>query len=94
MQRNWIGKSTGCEIEFDLPSSTSIKVYTTRPDTLMGATYLAIAPEHNLSIELADNNQQLKNLLKSAKKQVALKLKLALRKKGIFSGVLCSSPIN
>ena len=60
MQKNWIGRSEGCEIDFKLAhngdssegplkdKTNSIKVYTTRPDTLMGASFLAIAPEHKL----------------------------------------------
>ena len=94
MQRNWIGKSTGCEIEFDLTSSTSIKVYTTRPDTLMGATYLAIAPEHNLSIELADNNPAIKEFIKECEKTGGSEAKIgAGEKKGIFSGVYAVHPL-
>jgi len=94
MQRNWIGKSTGCEIEFDLPSSSSIKVYTTRPDTLMGVTYLAIAPEHILSIELADNNPAIKKFLKECEKTGGSEAKIgAAEKKGIFSGVYATHPL-
>ena len=94
MQRNWIGKSTGGEIEFDLPSSPSIKVYTTRPDTLMGATYLAIAPEHNLSIELSNGNLEIKNFLKECAKTGGSEAKtMAGEKKGIFSGVFAKHPI-
>ena len=94
MQRNWIGKSTGCEIEFDLPSSSSIKVYTTRPDTLMGVTYLAIAPEHILSIELAGNNPAIKKFLKECEKTGGSEAKIgAAEKKGIFSGVYAAHPL-
>ena len=94
MQRNWIGKSTGCEIEFDLPSSSSIKVYTTRPDTLMGVTYLAIAPEHILSIELAENNPAIKKFLKECEKTGGSEAKIgAAEKKGIFSGVYATHPL-
>ena len=50
MQRNWIGKSYGCEIEFSIKDHTdSVKIYTTRPDTLFGVTYLAIAAQHPLA---------------------------------------------
>ena len=94
MQRNWIGKSTGCEIEFDIPSSTSIKVYTTRPDTLMGATYIAIAPEHILSIESAGNNPAIKKFLKECEKTGGSEAKIgAAGKKGIFSGVYAVHPL-
>ena len=97
MQRNWIGKSTGCEIEFDVSykdSFVKITVYTTRPDTLMGATYLAIAPEHILSIELAENNPEIKKFLKECKKIGVSEAEIATaEKKGIFSGVYATHPL-
>ena len=69
MQRNWIGKSTGAKIYFDIKLSTSsqiqtsqLEVFTTRPDTLMGVSYLAIAPEHPLTQELIADNPEDKNL--------------------------------
>ncbi|MCY4325205.1 MAG: leucine--tRNA ligase [Betaproteobacteria bacterium] len=60
MQRNWIGKSTGMNIVFDLaaPNQGQIRVYTTRPDTLMGATFMAIAAEHPLAKQAAANDPQ------------------------------------
>ena len=45
-QTNWIGRSTGAEVDFDTTSGDKLRVYTTRPDTLFGATYMVIAPEH------------------------------------------------
>ena len=59
MQKNWIGKSYGCEIIFDVDDASvkPIKVFTTRPDTLMGVTYLAIAPEHALSNLMSKENK-------------------------------------
>ncbi len=53
MQKNWIGKSTGAEIDFQIEGlNKSLRVYTTRPDTLFGATYMVIAPEHELVSEI------------------------------------------
>jgi len=95
MQRNWIGKSVGCEISFELSSKNiNLKVYTTRPDTLMGATYLAIAPEHQLSIQQAKNNQIIDTFLNECKKTGVSEAEIATaEKKGIFSGLYAKHPI-
>jgi len=95
MQRNWIGKSVGCEISFELSSKNiNLKVYTTRPDTLMGATYLAIAPEHRLSIQQAKNNQIIDTFLNECKKTGVSEAEIATaEKKGIFSGLYAKHPI-
>ena len=58
-QENWIGRSTGAEVDFEVVGGSKLRVYTTRPDTLFGATYMVIAPEHPLIDELKD---QIKNL--------------------------------
>ena len=63
MQRNWIGRSEGIEIKFQLDGAEAVSVYTTRPDTLMGVTYLAVAPQHPLAISAADNNPELQTFL-------------------------------
>ena len=95
MQRNWIGKSVGCEISFELSSKNiNLKVYTTRPDTLMGATYLAIAPEHQLSIQQAKNNQIIDTFLNECKKNGVSEAEIATaEKKGVFSGLYAKHPI-
>ena len=95
MQRNWIGKSIGCEISFELSSKNiDLKVYTTRPDTLMGATYLAIAPEHQLSIQQAKNNQNIDAFLDECKKTGVSEAEIATaEKKGVFSGLYAKHPI-
>ncbi|MFG1488647.1 class I tRNA ligase family protein, partial [Oceanospirillum sp. HFRX-1_2] len=60
MQRNWIGKSRGVELRFGLKDrSEELEVFTTRPDTLMGVTYVAVAAQHPLSLEAAQNNAEL-----------------------------------
>ena len=95
MQRNWIGKSIGCEISFKLSSKNiDLKVYTTRPDTLMGSTYLAIAPEHQLSIQQAKNNQDIDTFLDECKKTGVSEAEIATaEKKGVFSGLYAKHPI-
>ena len=95
MQRNWIGKSVGCEISFKIPGSNSnITVYTTRPDTLMGASYLALAPEHKISIDQAKKNQDIANFLTECKKTGVSEAEISKAdKKGIFSGIFAKHPI-
>lgn len=63
MQRNWIGRSEGVEIKFQLDGVESVSVYTTRPDTLMGVTYLAVAPQHPLAVSAASSNPKLQTFL-------------------------------
>lgn len=64
MQRNWIGRSEGVELEFDVEGDyESLTVYTTRPDTLMGVTYVAVAAEHPLALKAAGNNVELKDFI-------------------------------
>src|SRR5690606_34524706 len=63
MQRNWIGKSRGLEMRFDLAEPlgefTGFDIYTTRPDTLMGVTYVSLAAEHPIAKHLAESNPEL-----------------------------------
>ena len=68
MQSNWIGKSEGAEISFfitgnNISEQNYIKVYTTRPDTIFGATFLAISPEHELSKKIFEKDMMQKNLV-------------------------------
>ena len=75
MQRNWIGKSEGVDMRFDLETPTagmdSFEVYTTRPDTLMGVTYVSLAAEHPISLELAQNNPELAAFIQECKNQLS-----------------------
>ena len=95
MQKNWIGKSSGCEITFDLNGSEEvIKVFTTRPDTLMGVTYLAIAPEHKISHNISKNNKKIKDFVDECKKIGVSEAEISTaEKKGIFSGLFAKHPI-
>ena len=95
MQRNWIGKSVGCEVDFTLSDASGvIRVYTTRPDTLMGATYLAIAPEHKISSDLAKTNTDINDFIAECKKIGVAEADIATaEKKGIFSGIYVTHPL-
>ena len=70
MQRNWIGRSEGVEIDFPVIGRESefLRVFTTRPDTLMGATYLALAPEHPLAVEAGQNDPDIEAAIANMKK--------------------------
>ena len=95
MQRNWIGKSSGCEINFELVKSNEIiKVFTTRPDTLMGVTYLAIAPEHKISYNLSKKQKKIKDFIDECQKIGISEAEISTaEKKGIFSGLYAKHPI-
>ena len=82
MQKNWIGKSFGCEVEFKIESEKpieSIKCYTTRPDTLFGFSFLALSVDHPLA-KYYEKIKNFKNLKKNVLKQVLLKNLLLLQK--------------
>ena len=94
MQKNWIGKSVGLEIDFKLANSDSLKVYTTRPDTLMGVTYLAIAAEHPLAIQAGKTNDRVQVFLNECKSMETSEAAMeTMEKKGVDSGTTCIHPI-
>ena len=63
MQKNWIGKSKGATVKFQVTDSQEfIEVFTTRPDTIYGVTFLGISPHHNISKKLAQENQDIKRI--------------------------------
>jgi leucyl-tRNA synthetase len=95
MQRNWIGRSVGTEIYFSVPNYTKkLKVYTTRPDTLMGATYLAVAVDHPLAKEAATKNTEVKVFLDSCLGTKMAEAELAtMEKRGIATGMHAIHPI-
>ena len=70
MQRNWIGKSNGATINFSINNSDDkVEIYTTRPDTIFGATFIAISPQHPLSLKIAKKNNNAKDFVKFCEKQ-------------------------
>lgn len=98
MQRNWIGKSYGCEIEFPVADNTEkIKVFTTRPDTLFGATFMSLAPEHPLARKLvsAEQKQAVEEFIAEVERQDKLdRTSGELEKKGVFTGAYAVNPVN
>ena len=93
MQRNWIGRSQGVEIRFPIPDSAeTLDVYTTRPDTLIGATYLAIAAQHPLAKQAALNNSELQAFLDECNRIKVAEADMAkLEKAGDAYRVVCSA---
>lgn len=98
MQRNWIGKSEGAEVDFQIDGrEETIRVYTTRPDTLFGATYMVLAPEHTLVEELAaeDRRAEVKDYQeKAARKSELDRAELSTEKTGVFTGSYAINPVN
>jgi len=98
MQRNWIGRSTGAEVDFQVAGSDEIlRVFTTRPDTLFGATYMVVAPEHPLLKELTSAEQL--SQVNSYVAQAGLKSELdrsdlSREKSGVFTGSYAINPVN
>ena len=94
MQQNWIGKSRGLNINFKVKDNQDIVIYTTRPDTIMGVTYLAISPDHKLSTLVAKNNPNIRLFLLDCKNMQTNEASLeTMEKKGINSGLKCMHPI-
>ena len=94
MQTNWIGKSVGLDIKFKLNETEALTVYTTRPDTLLGVTYLAIAAEHPLAIQAGKDNTTIQVFLEECKKMETAEAALeTMEKKGVNSGLTCIHPI-
>ena len=98
MQANWIGKSFGVNITFPADTSSNtlqaIKVYTTRADTLMGATYVAVAAEHPIALHAAKNNSDLSNFIEECRSSATMEADLATQeKKGISTGLFAIHPL-
>ncbi|SFV85159.1 Leucyl-tRNA synthetase [hydrothermal vent metagenome] len=94
MQKNWIGKSVGLEIDFALGNNDALRVYTTRPDTLMGVTYLAVAAEHPLALESGKKNTDVQAFIEECKTMETTEAAMeTMEKKGVDSGLKCTHPI-
>jgi leucyl-tRNA synthetase len=98
LQRNWIGKSTGAEVDFAIEGSDeTIRVFTTRPDTLFGATYMVLAPEHELVQHISTPEQR--DAVATYQQQTAGKSNIdrqadAKEKTGVFTGGYAINPVN
>lgn len=100
MQSNWIGRSEGVELQFDVCGESEgplsrLSVYTTRPDTLMGVTYLAVAPQHPLAAKAATDNEQLAEFIVSESKIKVAEADMAtMEKLGMDTGLKAVHPIS
>jgi leucyl-tRNA synthetase len=98
MQRNWIGRSTGAEVDFKIEGlNENLTVFTTRPDTLFGATYMVIAPEHPLTdaITKPDHKDSVNEYIKATSLKSDLdRTDLAKEKTGVFTGRYAINPVN
>lgn len=97
MQRNWIGKSEGAMIDFPTPSGEKIRVFTTRPDTIWGATFMVLAPEHPLVDKLTTpfKKTEVQAYIEEAKRQTEIeRLSTEKEKTGVFLGSFAINPVN
>tara|TARA_R110001583_G_scaffold60577_3_gene179840 strand:- start:12393 stop:14849 length:2457 start_codon:yes stop_codon:yes gene_type:complete len=95
MQANWIGRSEGLQIKFGLLDSTdTLDVYTTRPDTLMGVSYVAVAAEHPLALAAAESNPELKGFIAECRKMETSEAAMeTAEKKGVATGLMAIHPV-
>ena len=98
MQRNWIGKSRGVNMTFDLAAPvgmhSSFDVYTTRPDTLMGVTYLTLATQHPIALQVAQSNPQLAEFIQQCQTQQVSEAEMAtMEKLGMDTGISAVHPL-
>ncbi len=96
MQENWIGRSEGVELQFALTGSQEhLSVFTTRPDTIMGVTYMALAAQHPLALQAAATNPELAAFIEACKHGKMAEADLAqMEKKGMPSGLTAINPLN
>lgn len=95
IQRNWIGKSIGAEVSFAIENSDEkLTIYTTRPDTLFGVTYLALAPQHPLVKEIAQKNPEIEQFINECKNIKVAEAEIAtIEKRGLPLGIFAIHPL-
>lgn len=94
MQRNWIGRSEGVDITFDVKNHEPITIFTTRPDTIFGISYIALAPQHPLCKELAHNNPELQKFIDESRNIKMAEADIAtMEKRGMPLGLTAIHPI-
>jgi leucyl-tRNA synthetase len=96
-QKNWIGKSVGAEIDFQVADSDkTIKVFTTRPDTLFGATFMVVAPDHDIVAELTTTEQkaEVEAYVAETQKKSEVERQAEKKKTGVFTGSFALNPVN
>ncbi len=95
MQKNWIGRSEGVELRFHVENDGDLTVFTTRPDTLMGVTYVAVAPQHPLATRAAENNAELAAFIEECSHIKMAEADMAtMEKKGMDTGFSANHPIS
>jgi len=93
-QKNWIGRSSGVELSFTVDAETELEVFTTRPDTLMGVTYLAVAAQHPLALKAAQSNPELATFIDECKNIKVAEADMAtMEKKGMSLGFEATHPL-
>ncbi|RKZ99986.1 MAG: leucine--tRNA ligase, partial [Gammaproteobacteria bacterium] len=95
MQANWIGRSEGLQIQFDITDSDeTLAVYTTRPDTLMGVSYVAVAAEHPMALKAAESNPELQAFIAECRKMETSEAAIETAdKKGVATGLMAIHPV-
>lgn len=96
-QKNWIGKSVGAEVDFEIADhQQTVTVFTTRPDTLYGTTFLVLAPEHTLVQEITSDEQRaiVQEYIKTAAAKSEVDRQAAKEKTGVFTGAYAINPLN
>ena len=95
MQRNWIGRSEGVEFSFEVPGEDPLMVYTTRPDTIMGITFISVAAEHPLALKAAESNPEVAAFIEECKNTHTTEEELeTMEKKGIPLGIKGIHPVD